>query len=190
MQDFFLDLDYWIFNLINQQGSFDFGDHFFPLITDLHKTIYFKILIVPLLLFFFLKSYKKKGFMVFFFLLMAMGTSDFTGATVKNIVQRQRPFENTQIIATQKAPAGSKSFYSNHASNIFTLTTYTSNMVPQLRVPLLAIAAIVGYSRIYTGVHYPSDVFAGTIMGIFWGCLFSFFAKKWLSWISFKKENS
>lgn len=178
MQEYLLKLDYWLFDLLNQKGSFPYGDQFFPWVTDLHKNIYFKILVIPLILFLFLKFYKNKGLILFLFLLIALSTSDFSGSIVKNQFVRQRPFENSEIVATQKSPAGSKSFYSNHSSNMFTLATYTSQFVPPARIPIFAIAFCVGYSRIYNGVHYPSDVLAGALMGILWGILYSKIAKR------------
>jgi undecaprenyl-diphosphatase len=37
--------------------------------------------------------------------------------------------------------------------------------LPQARLPLEALAALVGYSRVHTGVHYPGDVLAGALLG-------------------------
>jgi len=178
MQEYLLKSDYWFFDLINQKGSFEFGDKFFPWVTDLHLNIYFKVIVVPFILFLFIKSYKKKGIFIFISLLLSLGMSDFSGAFIKNQVQRPRPFENSEIVTTQKSPAGSKSFYSNHASNMFSFATFSGQFIPALNIPLFAIATCVGYSRIYNGVHYPSDVLAGALMGIFWGYLFSWLAKK------------
>lgn len=188
MQDYFLNLDYWLFNLINQKGAFDSGDQFFPWITDLHHTLYFKVILVPLVLFLFLKFYKKMGLLLFFFLLIAIGASDFSGSVVKNQFLRERPFENKEIVATQKSPAGTKSFYSNHASSMFTFAMYTSQFIPQAKVPLFVIASCIAYSRIYNGVHYPSDIFAGALMGLLWGYLFSLLAKKILHQLQKPKE--
>lgn len=187
MQQSLLGLDYWFFELINQKGSFEYGNLFFPWVTDLHHSLFFKALFVPFILFFFVKNYKKSGLLLFFVLLLAVGTSDGSGGLIKNQVLRLRPFENSEIVATQKSPAGSKSFYSNHSSNMFTLATYTSTFIPQLKIPLFAIALCVGYSRIYNGVHYPSDVLAGAFMGLLWGYLFSLIGQKILKTLQ-KKE--
>lgn len=170
--------DYALFEKINSQWTNTWADFFFPLITDLHKSPFFFPIVVPMLLGLFFYKYKKVGFLYFFFLLVAVGASDWAGARVKNHYLRQRPFENTQIHAIQKSPAGSKSFYSNHTSTMFTISTYMTAFFTSMAAPLYAIAGLVAYSRIYNGVHYPSDVIAGAIMGIIWGLAFSSLAKR------------
>lgn len=188
MSEYFFKLDYWLFDLINQKGAFEYGDSFFPWVTDLHHMPYFKFVIVPLVLFLFWKAYRNKGIILFLGLLGALGFSDLSGSIIKNQALRLRPFENTELVATQKSPAGSKSFYSNHTSNMFTLAAYTGSFIPQIKIPIFIIAGVVGYSRVYNGVHYPSDVFTGLLMGVFWGQLFSWLGKKYILRISKKKD--
>ena len=188
MQAYLLKLDYWLFDLINQRGSFDLGDIFFPWVTDLAHSIYFKVIVVPLLLAIFIKFYKRAGITIFIFFLLAVSFSDFTGSVVKNQTLRLRPFENSEIVSLQKSPAGGKSFYSNHASNMFTFAVYTGQFIPVLKAPTLVIATMIGYSRIYNGVHYPSDVFAGGLFGSLWGYLFSLLAKSIIAKIRKQKE--
>jgi undecaprenyl-diphosphatase len=73
---------------------------------------------------------------------------------------------------------------------MFTFATYTSSFFPVARVPLFILAATVSYSRIYDGVHYPSDVFAGGFMGILWGLLFSKIAKRLMRKLKYKKKEA
>jgi undecaprenyl-diphosphatase len=189
MEKNFLNLDYWLFNLINQKSTFYFADLFFPWVTDLHHTVYFKFIFVAAILFMFVKKYKRVGLSLFLILVMSLSVNDFVGAQVKNYFMRPRPFENLEIVATQKSPAGSKSFYSNHASNMFTFATYTSQFIPVLKIPTYVLATVISYSRVYNGVHYPSDVIAGGIIGTLWGYLFSFLAKKMMRLLNRKKED-
>lgn len=173
MLEWLKQIDYWIFTKINNDGSFALGDLFFPAITDLHKLAYFKVIVLPIVFFLFYKKFSRKGISLFLFLLLSLGFSDFSGKLVKNYYERTRPFENSEIAAIQKSPAAGKSFYSNHTTNMFNFATYTSVFFPQLKIPLFVFAGLIAYSRIYNGVHYPSDVLAGGLMGIFWGFVFS-----------------
>ena len=165
------------------------GDHFFPWVTDLHKMTYFIWIAVPLVIFLFCLKYKSWGLLLFFNLLLAIGWSDYAGKIVKNHYLRLRPFENHQIVCQQKSAAGSKSFYSNHSSNMFTFATYTAQFIPGAAIPVYLIATTVAYSRIYNGVHYPSDVLAGGLAGALWGLMFSMFSKRILRNFRSKKET-
>lgn len=178
MEHWLLQIDYNLLEKVNGQWTASWADAFFPFITDLHKSSYFFVLLIPLLLFLFYRKYKKTGFIYFFFLIFSLLFSDWAGAKVKNHYHRLRPFENQEIHVVQKSPAGSKSFYSNHTSNMFTFATFSTYFFPQLAIPFYTMASLVAYSRIYNGVHYPSDVFAGALMGIIWGLAFSSFAKR------------
>jgi len=173
-----LEMDYKIFTWINTLSATEWQDQFFPWITDIHKQPYFNWIILPLLIAIFYRKYKRQGISLFLFLLLALGFNDFTGARVKNHYLRLRPFENSEIHAIQRSPAGSKSFYSNHSSNMFTFATYTSLFFPVARIPLFVLASTVAYSRVYNGVHYPSDVMAGAAMGVIWGAFFASLAQR------------
>lgn len=182
-------LDYQLMHWINQTAVSPWQDSFFPWITDLHKTVYFIWIAVPVVLFSFYRKYSRTGVSLFLILLLALAFNDFMGARVKNHYQRERPFMNTEIPVTQRSPAGANSFYSNHTSNMFTFATYTSAFFPVIKVPLFALAATVGYSRIYNGVHYPSDVFAGGMMGIIFGLFFSSLGKRLLPKLKFTTKE-
>jgi undecaprenyl-diphosphatase len=58
------------------------------------------------------------------------------------------------------------SFPSGHAMVSFACATVLALAVPRLRAPLFALAALIAYSRVYVGVHYPFDVLAGAALGV------------------------
>jgi membrane-associated phospholipid phosphatase len=58
------------------------------------------------------------------------------------------------------------SFPSNHAVNASALATLAVLYRPRLWLPTTLLALVVGYSRVYVGVHYPLDVLAGGVLGI------------------------
>ena len=177
---FILRLDYKILGLINQSSATWWQDQFFPWITDLYKSSLFAWVAIPFLLFCFYRKFSRLGLSLFLILILALAFNDFTGARVKNHFLRPRPFQNIALTVTQRSPADSKSFYSNHASNLFTFATYTSAFFPLASIPLFFLATVVAYSRVYNGVHYPSDVLVGALMGIIWGLAFSQLARRFL----------
>jgi undecaprenyl-diphosphatase len=58
------------------------------------------------------------------------------------------------------------SFPSGHATVSFACAAVLAAALPRLRVPLFALAALIAFSRVYVGVHYPSDVVGGAALGI------------------------
>jgi undecaprenyl-diphosphatase len=57
------------------------------------------------------------------------------------------------------------SFPSGHAASAFAFATGVATAAPEAGFPLSAAAALVAYSRVHTGVHYPVDVIAGSVTG-------------------------
>jgi membrane-associated phospholipid phosphatase len=104
---------------------------------------------------------------------------------LKIIVQRDRPFATYPYII-KKSGGGGYSFPSGHTSAAFCSATSLSLLFPKWYViaPAYLWAASVGYGRMYQGVHYPTDILAGAIVGAGSAWL-AFKAEKWYS----KKYN-
>lgn len=105
---------------------------------------------------------KNKGFVICGSLILAAGIS--TG--LKYAINRPRPFITYPFIDKQ-SEAGSHSFPSGHTSDAFATATSLSLAFPKWYViaPSFLYACSVGYSRMHLGVHYPSDVLGGAIVG-------------------------
>lgn len=84
---------------------------------------------------------------------------------IKRWVKRKRPFDRIEGIRFLIAPPDQFSFPSGHTAGAFVFAILIGHLIPIASVPLLIWAALVGYSRVYVGVHYPTDVLAGAILG-------------------------
>lgn len=101
--------------------------------------------------------------------------------SMKYAWNRPRPFSSYPKFFMQKTVGGSPSFPSGHTSLAFAAATMLSLQYPRwyVIVPSYVWAGCVGYSRMYLGVHYPSDVLVGAIIGSASAYL-SYKANRWL----------
>jgi undecaprenyl-diphosphatase len=98
------------------------------------------------------------------FAVLAVAVSDqVTCSLLKPRFDRQRPFR-IEPGARKLVGAHDGSFPSAHAANSTAAATFLAVRFPRLR-PILIVPAIVSYSRVYVGVHYPLDVLGGAAVG-------------------------
>ena len=90
---------------------------------------------------------------------------------LKRGLKRNRPADALPGFESFIVPADQFSFPSGHTSGAFLAATATGWIFPALLVPLYLWAALVGTSRVFLGVHFPSDIAAGALMGISIGLL-------------------
>lgn len=115
--------------------------------------------------------------------------SAFVTTALKHSIKRERPFDTYSDIDKATSAPG-YSFPSGHTSTAFATATSLSMAYPKWYViaPSFVWASAVGYSRMHLGVHYPTDVFAGALVGS--GCAYlTYRANKWLNKKRSKKER-
>lgn len=175
--------DIFLFKKINQEWTSTLADTWLPILTDLHKTPWFFYVLPVLILLALGKQFKIHAVTILIGLVLCLAVNDWAGGKVKRSIPRPRPFQVTQTTAAvQKSPASENtSFYSNHSANNFAAAAYLSFFMPVLSWLFFPIALLIGYSRIYNGVHYPSDVLVGALMGLIWGQAFSHFASRFIT---------
>jgi undecaprenyl-diphosphatase len=108
--------------------------------------------------------------------LAAVGTTSLVvNQPLKRAGERRRPDREGLGVPPARwvRMPSSTSFPSGHSASAAAFAVAVGDVLPRLRVPLRAAALVVAFSRVYTGVHYPSDVVAGMTAGALLGRLVS-----------------
>lgn len=164
MIDFLYQIDVALFNFFNRAFANPVFDWLMPLVTEGDN---WRIPILLIVLAFLIFG-GKKGRITILLLIFVITLSDqISSFVVKPLFSRVRPcfvLENVRLLIDQSR---SPSFTSSHAANLGAMAMLFSwRYRKQMWIPI-SLALFISYSRIYVGVHYPSDILGGWIVGIF-----------------------
>ena len=143
---------------------------------------YFGIPFYLLFLILILKNHNVKITLIFVVVAgLTIGLTDLTAKYLfKELFQRYRPSQNLsiweQLHYVNNYRGGTYGFVSSHAANMFAITTlaflFLREFLSKWWMLIFLFPIVVSYSRVYLGVHYPSDVFCGGLLGILIGWIF------------------
>ena len=175
MFHFLIQFDRSVFLFFNKTLSNPFFDKIFPIITEPKNWL---IVVLIALVFFVIKE-KKKALGLIVLVVIAAALSDLIAYRIlKPLFGRLRPCHPEYFIESGKYLIGMKtsfSFPSNHAMNMFTAATVLSYFYTKYFCYFFGFAVVIGFSRIYVGVHYPLDIIGGAVFGmilgsgVYWG---------------------
>ena len=164
--NFLKNIDLALFQFINGTLSNPFFNWLMPIVTNQD----FWIIPIVLLWLGLIIFGKTKGKIAAVILLVAVGTTDIVAAQIiKPFFMRLRP--SHILIDGINLLGGKYGFVSNHSANMFCAAVIYSYFYKQWKIPAFTLAALIGFSRIYVGVHYPGDVFFGGVLGYLIGWL-------------------
>jgi len=172
-------LDRALFLLVNRTLANPVGDLLWPVITDYDKLWPVRILLLAGWLFLFIKGGRRGRIAAIVLIPLIAASDQLSSSVLKNLFSRARPchlVDGVPIVQDVRllVPCGSgKSFPSSHAVNNFAVATLLAFSVPRWAWAFFAWASVIALSRVAVGVHYPSDILGGALIGA--GLAYAFF---------------
>ncbi|MDH7516588.1 MAG: phosphatase PAP2 family protein [Bacteroidota bacterium] len=158
--------DSTVFRFCNGTLVFGVGDWLFPFLTNTDNFIVPYAVVLAGLVFF----GKRKGVVVICLIAAAVLLGDqLSSSIIKPLVGRTRPCAFLPDVRLLVGCGGGKSFPSSHAVNNFSVAFVVAAYYRRVAWWVFLYAALVAYSRVYVGVHYPSDILAGAAVGLVTG---------------------
>jgi undecaprenyl-diphosphatase len=167
-------IDVQIFYFINGTLQNNFFDWFMPFITK--KEHWFPVWAVIVILMIW-KGGKEGRLIILFVIPLILLSDQLSSSILKPLVGRIRPcnaLENVNLLVNRSK---AYSFPSAHAANFFALATYFGYYFRKYIWWFLLVSALVAYSRVYVGVHYPFDVLGGAVIGTICAFLITYLRK-------------
>lgn len=176
-------MDRAVLFFIQEHFHTPFTDAFFPLVTFLGEAGAVWILIA--LLFIGRKQERNKGIMLLAALVLTFLLGD---CLLKNLIQRPRPFVDMPAELLIPAPS-SYSFPSGHSSSSFAAAVILYKIRRSWGIVAFCGAGLIAFSRVFLFVHYPTDVLAGTLLGILVGTTVWYGYRKFFSQKEFPEKE-
>lgn len=159
-------LDQQLFLFLNSLNS--------PFLDQIMHILTGKIIWIPLylaILIYLGVKYKRKFLIILLFIILAATMADQISVLIKNAVERPRPCHEPVLsgfVHTFNGECGGAfGFVSSHATNSFNVALLSLLFIRKrwYTISIIIWALVIGYTRIYLGVHYPGDVVCGSVLG-------------------------
>jgi undecaprenyl-diphosphatase len=162
--DFLIKIDTWLFYFGNKTLQNPVFDILMPFITEKYHWFPVWALLAVLLLW---KGGRQGRIMVLLIIPVIFLSDQISSHVIKPLVARPRPCIDLPDVHLLTGKKSSFSFPSSHAANFFAVAAFFSYYYKKYCWWFFAIAALVAYSRIYIGIHYPFDAITGAVLGVF-----------------------
>lgn len=170
MKDIFKRFDDHFIKLLNSRIKNPYLDRFMLRITDLGGAVFTSIFASGLVL---LGDRNTK--LLGLEAILALFFGQIFVQSLKKLMSRERPYKIIEQLHTFGIDLRDYSFPSGHTTASFSLATTIAVNMPRLTIFIFLLALLIGISRIYLGVHYPTDVAAGILLGVFASLVIHFY---------------
>ena len=166
-------MDLELFHFLNNTISNSFLDRWMPLVSNKFTWIPLYVLLVALVVW----KKKKKSWLALLILVASFGVTDLVSNGIKHTLKNPRPNHVKELYSIKRVEGGSGySTPSSHAANHMAIAVCAASVLSLAwgwSILLYFWAVLIGFSRIYNGVHFPSDVLIGFALGGFIAILLS-----------------
>ena len=157
--------DFSLLNTIQEIFKCGFLDGLIPILTHLGHGVIWSVFAV---IFLFTKKYRFNGLAIISALLITVVISEFI---IKPLFMRERPYlSNPEILLLIPEPSGT-SFPSSHTSTSFAAAIQFFGINKKAGICAVILAALIGFTRLYLYVHFPTDVLTGALLGTIIGII-------------------
>lgn len=150
-----------LFLWLNHDLAFPFLDVLMPWITE-KKNMYLPGAIVLTVIFW---RDNRRWWILLAIVLVILAADQLTSGLMKPLLQRERPCKTLEGFRLLAHCGSRYGFPSSHAANAAGITMLLGLLYRRWAIPCAIVAFLIGYSRIYVGVHYPLDVLVGWLIG-------------------------
>lgn len=191
MLDSLNSLDIVLFRYVNGSLRNPVLDFIMPILTDLNKQRPILILAAVMLLWMVIKG-KRHTRIAAMLLIVTIAVSDqLSSAVFKHWMERPRPCHVLHNVHLLVSCGSGYSFPSSHAVNNFAAALLLAFFFPHAKWWFFGFASLVAFSRVYVGVHYPSDIVGGAVIGMMIAAVIIFLYSVLENvWRSVRKINS
>lgn len=167
MLDFLNSLDIKLFRFLNGSMCNSVFDFIMPFITDLNKHRFILVFVAAILLWMIIRGKRHVRIAALLLIITIVVSDQLSSSVIKYWLERPRPCHTLQNVHLLVSCGSGLSFPSSHAVNNFAGALILAFFFPRAKWWFFGVASIVAFSRVYVGVHYPSDVLGGAVIGLF-----------------------
>jgi undecaprenyl-diphosphatase len=165
--DFLNSIDITLFRFLNGLLSNSIFDFLMPFITDLNKQRLMLVIVLVALLWMLIRGKRCVKIAAILLIITITVSDQLNSSVIKYWFERPRPCHILHNVHLLVDCGSGYSFPSSHAVNNFAGALILTFFFPRAKWWFFGFASIIAFSRVYVGVHYPSDVIGGAVIGLF-----------------------